>query len=95
MTPEVTSSLSFSQVGDADDPVLPDALTVDPGGVEESDRHVCDAAVPQHGKGPVLHSSADHRELMQTAVGPPSDRMQSEETRVNRAFSGIHELFIK
>lgn len=42
------------QAGDASDPELPDAPTLGPGGVEESDGHVHNPAVPQHGKEPVL-----------------------------------------
>lgn len=74
--------------GDAGDPVLLDALTAHPGGVEESDRHVCHAALPQYGKEPVLHSSEDHRELMQTPLCPSGQRNVG-------LSSGIHELFIK
>lgn len=50
-------------VGDAADPVLPDAPTVGEGGVEESDGYVPDTALPQYGKNPVLCSSEDQREL--------------------------------
>lgn len=47
--------MSF-QVADAADPELFDGLAVDPRGVEESDGHVRNAALPKHGKEPVLHS---------------------------------------
>ena len=81
--------MTFSfQAGDAGDPVLLDALTARPGGVEESDRHVRNAALPQHGKEPVLHSSEDHRELMRTPLCPSGQRNVG-------LSSGMHELFIK
>ncbi len=65
----------FSQVGDAGDPVLLDALTICPGSVEKSDRHVYNTALPQYGKDAVLRSSEDHnRELMQTHLCPHGRR---------------------
>lgn len=67
---DVTFWPLFFQAGDAGDPVLLDAPTVSAGGVEESDRHVRNSALPQHGKGPVLHSSEDHRELKRTPLCP-------------------------
>lgn len=57
--------LTFSfQVGDAGDPELHDALTIIPGGMEESDWHVHNTALPQYGKQPVLHSSENYQQLM-------------------------------
>ncbi|KAG7233928.1 hypothetical protein INR49_006359, partial [Caranx melampygus] len=41
-------------VGDACDPELHDAAAAHPGRVVESGRHVRQAAVPEHGEGPVL-----------------------------------------
>lgn len=64
----------FFQVGDASDPELHDAPTVGPGGVEECDRHVCDAALPQHGKVSVLHSGSNYRKLTQTPLCPQGEK---------------------
>lgn len=84
---------------DAGDPVLPNALTISAGGVEESDGHVHNSTLPQHGKEPVLHPSEDHRELKQTPLHPCGETRRTDHSQrsktVNGACSGIHELFIK
>lgn len=74
------------QVGDASDPELLDAVTIPPGGVEESDGHVRHAALPQHGEEPDLCSGDHHRVLIP---------QQSGTTRLADACSGIHDLFTK
>lgn len=61
------------QVGDALDPEFDDAPTVAADSMEECDGHIHYTVLPEHGKVPVLHSSKNYRELMQTPLSLPEE----------------------
>lgn len=59
----LTLDFLLPQAGDAAAPELHDAAAVGAGGVEEPDRLVHHAALPEHGQDPVVRSREDERQL--------------------------------
>lgn len=68
------------QAADAAAAGPPDAAAAAAAAVEEPDGPVCDAALPEHGQGPVVHPGEDDRRLKWMSAVSTEEEEQALQT---------------